>query len=184
MLKTEIFKKYNNVENILEKEESIRLDLLGEPENINKLRELAALTYYRKNYQCSINIYEKLIKLEGENGDNFAFLGFLYYELDELEEAIKYFLEAISKIKNATFVNFLLGNAYSRIGNIVEATKHFDLAIFSDIDIYTLHLEFANKYEEMGRYKKALKEYRAAYEIDPRDRNIFDKIVLLKQKIK
>ena len=63
MLKTEIFKKYNNTENIIEKEENIRLALLGEPEDINKLRELAALTYYRKNYRGSIKIYEKLVKL-------------------------------------------------------------------------------------------------------------------------
>ena len=184
MLKTEIFKKYNNTENIIEKEENIRLALLGEPEDINKLRELAALTYYRKNYRASISIYEKLIKLDKENGDNYAFLGFLHYELDEMEEAIKYFLKAISKIKNAPFVHFLLGNAYSRIGDIIEATKHYDLAIFSDIDIYSLHLDFAKKYEEMGREKRALREYRAAYEIDPRDRNVLDKIILLKQKIK
>lgn len=184
MLKTEIFRKYNNTEDIIKKEEDIRLALLSEPEDIDKLRELAALTYFRKNYQGSINVYEKLIKLEVDNGENFAFLGFLYYEIDELEKAIEYFLKAIEKIKNAPFVHFLLGNAYSRIGNIVEATKHFDLAIFSDIDIYNLHLEFAKKYEEMGRYKKALREYRAAYEIDPRDRSILDKIIFLKQKIK
>lgn len=184
MLKTEIFRKYSNTEDIIKKEEDIRLALLSEPENIDKLRELAALTYFRKNYQGSINVYEKLIKLEVDNGENFAFLGFLYYEIDELEKAIEYFLKAIEKIKNAPFVHFLLGNAYSRIGDIVEATKHFDLAIFSDIDIYNLHLEFAKKYEEMGRYGKALREYRAAYEIDPRDRGILDKIIFLKQKIK
>lgn len=183
MLKTEIFKKYCEEENLEEKEENLRLSLFTDSENIVKLRELAAITYYKKNYNAAIKIYEKLIKLEPENGDNFAFYGFLNYEMENYEEAIKYFLEAIDKIKDAPFVHFLLGNAYSRIGQIVEATRHYDLAIFSHEDIYKIHLEFAKKYEEMGRNKKAYREYIAAYEIDPRDKKILEKIEMIKAKI-
>ena len=57
---------------------------------------------------------------------------------------------------------------------------HF--AIFLDLDIYKAHLDFAVKYEEMGREKRALKEYIAAYEIDPRDVKIKEKIDILKIK--
>ena len=52
-----------------------------------------------------------------------------------------------------------------------------------DLDIYSAHLDFAKEYEFLGRYKKALNEYIAAYEIDPRDKDIKEKIKYLREKI-
>jgi tetratricopeptide (TPR) repeat protein len=81
------------------------------------------------------------------------------------------------------FIYFLLGNAYSRLGKIKDAIKNYDFAIFLDFDIYTAHLDFAKKYEDMGRRRKALKEYVIAFEIDPRDIEIRDKIKNLKEEL-
>lgn len=78
------------------------------------------------------------------------------------------------------FVYFLLGNVYSRIGNIVEAIKCYDLSIFSEDDI---HIDFGKKYEEIGSLDRALKEYKTAYEIDPRDKKILEKISELSKKM-
>lgn len=182
MLRTEIFRKYNN--NDLDKQEAeIRMSLLLEPNNIEYLKELGALVYYKKNCKSAKVIYKKLIELEPENGENFAFLGFLCYETEEYEKAVYYFTKAIKMIKDPSFIYFLLGNAYSRIGKIIDAIKCYDLAIFGNIDIYSVHIQFAEKYEEMGRNEKALREYTAAYEIDPRDKKIKHKIEELKEKI-
>lgn len=65
----------------------------------------------------------------------------------------------------------------------MDAIKCYDLAIFNNIDLYAVHIDFAEKYEEMGRFKKALQEYTAAYEIDPRDKKVEEKIKNLKEKI-
>lgn len=79
---------------------------------------------------------------------------------------------------------FLLGNAYSRIGEIKEAIHCYDLAIFLDLDMYQAHIDFAKKYEAMGRLEKALREYKAAFEIDPRDGEINKKIQELNEKLR
>lgn len=183
MLRTEIFRQYNTNIDLSRKEAELRVALLMEPENLRFLKELGALVYYKRNCKNAKIIYKKLTELEPNNGDNFAFLGFLNYELEEYEEAIKNFNKAISLIDDAPFVCFLLGNAYSRVGKIMEAIKYYDLAIFNNLDIYKVHVEFAKKYEEMGRFKKALREYTAAYEIDPRDKEIKQKIIEIKEKI-
>lgn len=183
MLRTEILKKYNTDEDLNRKEAEIRIALLMDPENITYLKELGALIYYKKNCKRAKVIYKKLTELEPENGDNFAFLGFLDYELENYDEAIKSFHKAIELIKDPSFVCFLLGNAYSRTGKIMNAIKYYDLAIFNNLDIYNVHVEFAKKYEDMGRFKKALREYTAAYEIDPRDKEIKQKITEIKEKI-
>ena len=82
------------------------------------------------------------------------------------------------------FVMFLLGNVYARKGKISTAVNCYELAIFLDFDMYIAHIDFARKYEHMGRHKAALKEYKAAYEIDSRDEGLVEKIEYLEEKCK
>jgi tetratricopeptide (TPR) repeat protein len=183
MLRTEIFKEYCVNKDLSVREEEVRMLLLENPTDIKLLRELAAILYYKKEAKEAIKIYEKLIRLEPENADFLAFLGYLYYELDIESKAIEYFNRSLDISPDAPFVYFLLGNAYSRNGDIISAIKSYDFSIFLDFDIYTAHLDFAKKYEDMGRIQRALKEYITAYEIDPRDEEIKNKIMFLKKEL-
>lgn len=58
MLRTEIFKKYNNGEDLNKKEAEIRISLLLEPDNLEYLRELGALVYYKRNLKNARLIYK------------------------------------------------------------------------------------------------------------------------------
>ena len=66
MLRTEIFRQYNNNEDLNRKEAEIRVALLMEPENLSYLKELGALVYYKKNCKSAKVIYKKLTELEPE----------------------------------------------------------------------------------------------------------------------
>ena len=48
---------------------------------------------------------------------------------------------------------------------------------------YDIHIDFGKKYEEIGSLDRALKEYKTAYEIDPRDKKILEKISELSKKM-
>ena len=98
-----------------------------------------------------------------------AFLGYLYYEVNDLDNAADNLNKALASDPMEPFILFLLGNIYARKGEVMKAIENYEFAIFLDLDMYKAHLDFAVKYEEMGREKRALKEYIAAYEIDPRD---------------
>ena len=65
----------------------------------------------------------------------------------------------------------------------MEAITSYDFAIFLDFDIYKAHIDFAEKYEKMGLLERALREYTVAYEIDPRDKKIGEKINTIKKSL-
>jgi len=148
------------------------------------LKELGIIYYNLKKDETAIEIYERLITLEPKNPKVRAFLGYMYYENDNLEGAIVNLNISLDISPASPFVYFVLGKAYSRAGKIKEAVDAYDFAIFMDFDIYSAHLDFARKYEAMGIYRKSLKEYRSAYDIDPRDENILNKIKEIEQKLK
>ena len=176
MLKTLLFReiRYNdNIEDELAKNEE---DLKNDSNNIELLQNIAAIYHALRKNVKAIEIYDKIVNLRPRDHEMKAFLGYLYYENEELEEAEKHLNESLNLNPMEPFVLFLLGNIYSRRGDVVKAIDNYEFAIFLDFDIYTAHIDFARKYEHMGRHKRALEEYRAAYDIDSRDDALLDKM--------
>ena len=182
ILKTEIFNQLD-IEKLLKREEEIRILLLGNPNDLNLLRELAIILYHKGDYSKAIKVYKKVIEYNNDKAEGFAFLGHLFYENEENLKAIKAFEKSLDIDPDVAFVHFLLGNAYSRAGRIMEAITSYDFAIFLDFDIYKAHIDFAEKYEKMGLLERALREYTVAYEIDPRDKKIGEKINTIKKSL-
>lgn len=182
ILKTKIFNQLD-IEKLLKREEEIRILLLGNPNDLNLLRELAIILYHKGDYSKAIKVYKKVIEYNNDKAEGFAFLGHLFYENEEYLKAIKAFEKSLDIDPDVAFVHFLLGNAYSRAGRIMEAITSYDFAIFLDFDIYKAHIDFAEKYEKMGLLERALREYTVAYEIDPRDKKIGEKINTIKKSL-
>lgn len=181
MLRDKILgKKEIKNENIIEKEEKLRMLLLFDQNNIDLKKELCMLLFSKGECEGALKLYEQI--WDKNRLDDIGFLGYLYYESGKYINAIKLFNKYLDKKPNDAFVYFLLGNTYSRGGRILEAINSYEMAIFLDFDIYKAHLDFAKDYEKLGRKDRALKEYIAAYEIDPRDKEIEKKIIELKKK--
>lgn len=184
MLETLIFREIrynNNNEEMLEK---FKNKIIDNPDDVESLQTLASIYHALKKNDKAIEIYKKLVKLEPENHEIRAFLGYLYYENEQLDKAEENLNRALDISSGEPFVLFLLGNVYARRGKISEAVDCYDLAIFLDFDMYTAHIDFARKYEHMGRHGRALKEFKAAYEIDSRDEGLIEKIKYIENKCK
>ena len=182
MLDTLIFREIrysdNNEKELIENKNRLMLN----PDDTDALQNLASIYHALKENEKAIDIYEKLVKLKPENHEFKAFLGYLYYENEQLDKAEDNLSEALEISAVEPFVLFLLGNVYARKGKISEAVDCYDLALFLDFDIYVAHIDFARKYEHMGRHKRALREYKAAYEIDSRDEGLIEKIRYIENK--
>lgn len=182
MLETLIFREIrynnNNEKALLENKNKIEKN----PKDTEALQNLASIYHALKENNKAIEIYEKLVKLMPDNHEIRAFLGYLYYENEQLDKAEENLNKSLEISEMEPFVLFLLGNIYSRKGKISAAVDCYDLAIFLDLDMYTAHIDFARKYEHMGRHKKALKEYKAALEIDDRDEGLIEKIKYIENK--
>lgn len=182
MLETLIFREIrynNNNEEMLEKYKN---KIKENPDDVEALQTLASIYHALKKNDKAIEIYEKLVKLEPVNHEIRAFLGYLYYENEQLDKAEENLNKSLDLNEAEPFVLFLLGNIFSRRGRISDAVDCYDLAIFLDFDMYTAHIDFARKYEHMGRHKKALKEFKAALEIDSRDEGLIEKIKYIESK--
>lgn len=182
MLETLIFREIRYDEN---KEQSLlenQSRLEKNPEDTEALQNLASIYHALKENNKAIEIYEKLVKLKPDSHEIRAFLGYLYYENEQLEKAEENLNKALELSQIEPFVYFLLGNIFSRKGKISAAVNLYETAIFLDFDMYVAHIDFARKYEHMGRHKKALREYRAAYEIDNRDEGLIEKIKYIENK--
>jgi len=184
MLRTAIFMQINEIENLDERRIDLRSELIFNPDNPTVLNELGAILCFQKKTDDAIEVYRKVLELEPGDAEHMAYMGYLYYEKEDFEKAIELLNMALDIDPEAPFVQFLLGNSYSRVGKIVEAIHSYDLAIFLDFDIYLAHIQFAVKYERMGRYKRSLREYVAAYEIDPREEELKEKIDKLSEILK
>lgn len=182
MLETLIFREIRYDEN---KEQSLlenKAKIEKNPEDIEALQNLAAIYHALKKNDKAIEIYEKLVKLKPDSHEIRAFLGYLYYENEQLDKAEENLNKALELSQMEPFIYFLLGNVFSRKGKISDAVDLYETAIFLDFDMYVAHIDFARKYENMGRHKKALREYRAAYEIDNRDEGLIEKIKYIENK--
>ena len=182
MLKTLLFREIRSNDNIEDELAKNEEDLKNDSNNIELLQNIAAIYHALRKNVKAIEIYDKIVNLRPRDHEMKAFLGYLYYENEELEEAEKHLNESLNLNPMEPFVLFLLGNIYSRRGDVVKAIDNYEFAIFLDFDIYTAHIDFARKYEHMGRHKRALEEYRAAYDIDSRDDALLDKMEYLEKK--
>jgi tetratricopeptide repeat protein len=184
MLETLIFReiRYNgNNERFLKE---IQQKVAENPEDIDALETLASTYHALKENEKAIEIYGKLVRLKPKDHEIRAFLGYLYYENEDLDKAEENLNKSLEISQMEPFVLFLLGNIYSRRGRISEAVDCYETAIFLDFDMYVAHIDFARKYEHMGRHKKALREYKAALEIDSRDEGLLEKINYIEKKCK
>lgn len=182
MLKTLIFRDFRYNEDIEEKIKSLEDKLSVDKDNVEYLKELAGIYHAYKKNSKAIEIYEKLSELKPNDHEILAFLGYLYYENENLYLAECCFRRSLDISAEEPFVLFLLGNICSRKGRIIDAITYYDRAIFLDFDIITAHVDFGRKYEHMGRHEKAYKEYLAAYNLDQSDIDLKEKIEYIRTK--
>ena len=179
MLKTLIFKKIRYDDNVNEILKECKEKVINNSKDVEALQNLATVYHALKRDKEAIDIYEQLVTLKPDDFEMRAFLGYLYYEVNDLDKAEENLSRASNYDPMEPFILFLLGNVYSRKGEVVKAIENYEFAIFFDLDIYIAHIDFARKYENMGRYKRAIEEYRAAYDIDSRDEALKEKIAEL-----
>lgn len=184
MLSTLVFREFRYNGNIEEYKKELVENISKNARDVDSLKKLAGIYHAYSENDKAIKLYEELIKYLPNDHEVEGYLGYLYYENSNLNEAEERLKNALYLSEREPFLLFLLGNVYSRKGMIREAIDCYDLAIFLDFDMYGAHIDFGRKYEHMGRHKKALKEFRAAYEIDSRDEELLKKIEHVESRIR
>ena len=182
MLKTLIFKEIRYDDNIEESLKLYKTKVINNSKDTEALQNLATIYHALKKHKEAISIYEQLVKLKPDDFEMRAFLGYLYYEVNDLDKAEENLNIALNYDPMEPFILIRLENTHSRKGQIIKALHNYQFPIFLDLDIYIAHIDFARKYENMGRFKRAIEEYKAAYDIDSRDEALKEKIAELEKE--
>jgi len=105
-----------------------------------------------------------LARLEEEpnNPDLLYKIGTLYFDNNQLEEAIKYFKKVLEIVPEHKLALFNLGNAYTRLGNYEEAVKYWRQVISIDPNFTRAHYNLGLVYEKLGRVSEAISELQIA----------------------
>ena len=124
----------------------------------NKILFLLGTALFQNNqYLNSVNIFQKLIKLEPNNFNAHANLAQAQSKLNLIDEAIYSYKKAI--LINSKFSHGYnnLGNLYLSIGKINEALENFNSAIQIDGN-NEFYFNRSRCFEKLGKYSKALED--------------------------
>ncbi len=119
---------------------------------------------YWKN---SLTLFEHTLQVTGDNFYTLVNYATYLSELDRLDQAVKYFNEALKIKPNSAEVHNNLGSALLKIGRTQQGIEHFKLAIKYKPDLSQAYCNLADALKNQGRYKEAVSYYQQAIKIEP-----------------
>jgi tetratricopeptide (TPR) repeat protein len=122
-----------------------------------------------QNYEKSIVLHEFFIKGHPENGLAMYHLGFSHGQLNDHENEMKYYEEAIRLGYYGSGVFFNLGMAYGETEKYDDAVRTFKKAIEVEPERSDNHFGLALTYEKMGNLAGAEKALLKAIKLTPND---------------
>jgi len=155
------------------------------PDNLENYKFLG-LAYYRvKKYK---NALEKLLKFHRANAEDVDvsyLIGNCFYNLNRVDEALKYFYKVSSSPKYAGEVNFFLGNIHKKKKVYLKAIEDFTLAIksgsLSDDKQLEAYYNLADSYVNIHDLNKAILNWRKILEINPAYKDVDEKVATYSQ---
>ena len=95
-------------------------------QKLDDLLESAFNAFDSQNYEETLAILNKIIKIEPDNYTAYYYKGLTYGNMNNYSAAINEFMKAKSLNPQFIFVNYLLGVAYDNIGNATEAKRYYN----------------------------------------------------------
>jgi tetratricopeptide (TPR) repeat protein len=113
-----------------------------------------------------------LEKAAGEDAGNvkaFIYLGMIYQQLGQTDDAIAAYLKILPRAGDETaLIAYNLGNVYYSIGNIPQAEKYYTRAVEADASFSSAYLNRANSRLYTDRFDEAFADYDQYLALEPR----------------
>lgn len=122
-----------------------------------------------KDYQASIDAYEKGLSVKySENIDFYYHGGLSYSDLKQYDKAIDAFKLALAINDKRADIWNNIGMCYLEIGNRVDAFNALTRSIQLDSSVVSAWYNLGNWYARGGDYQQAINHYSKALEFDPK----------------
>jgi tetratricopeptide (TPR) repeat protein/glycosyltransferase involved in cell wall biosynthesis len=122
---------------------------------------------YKKQFDKSLNCFEKAVQLDPQHAYAICNMGRIYYEKGQFEKAVQYFEKAISIHPKLPETHSNLGLTWHRLNQMDNAiaSYHRALEINPDYAIACYNMGFT--LEKLGRLTESTQWYEKALAIDP-----------------
>ncbi|MDO8412625.1 MAG: tetratricopeptide repeat protein, partial [Gallionellaceae bacterium] len=125
---------------------------------------------------ATIDLLEKLLRLNARHLDANYMLGTLYAERGDLQLAAKYLLSAMNIAPLSHLVHNNLGNVYRLQKNFERATQHYKRALQIQPNLPEAYFNMGNIHEILDRRNEAADCYLQAIQLDPQFTNAHFKL--------
>ncbi|MBW2632251.1 MAG: tetratricopeptide repeat protein [Deltaproteobacteria bacterium] len=135
----------------------------------------SGIAYFKKGeYDAAIEQFKKQIEVERpDNADNYNWMGCAYLEKKQYEDAVSYLQKAIAMGATNPWTFTDLARCYNGLNQYNDAIKACIMAttvpIKLDFRYDATHFELAYALFKTKQYKNAVKAYKKAIELDPKD---------------
>ena len=129
-------------------------------------------TYFNlKQYDNSIEYFQRAISENPKYADAYYDLGWAYYELDLYEEAITAINQVIKIDSDRADSHYVLGNISLTRQQYNESISEFKKALDIDPDFADAHCNLGLTYIFVHKYDEAIKEIKLSIKINPENAN-------------
>ncbi len=134
-------------------------------------------------FDSAVVVFKRLLAINRHHADALNYLGFMYADRNvHLAEAESLLTEAVRiEPRNAAFLDSM-GWLFFRQGRYQEAKQHLSDAIEIDDSVAEMHVHLGDVLSALGDRDKAREAYRAALRLDPANRTVERKLLLLERR--
>ncbi|EQB39688.1 hypothetical protein M947_06745 [Sulfurimonas hongkongensis] len=130
------------------------------------LIEKADEAYEQKDYQKALALLIEANAKEPNNSDTLFKLGYISQQIDDNEEALNYYKEALEVDKNNEFIHNSMASVYRARGEYASAKLHLEASLALDDANPITYYNFGNLLVDMKHIDEAKGMYKKALELD------------------
>jgi tetratricopeptide (TPR) repeat protein len=121
---------YEKMKRYEDAEREFRKLISEDPENASALNYLG-YTLADRNIRLNeaLEMIQRAVKLEPDNGAYLDSLGWVYYRMGDLENAERYLVRAVEKFSKDPTVHDHLGDVYAKMGRLKDAIEHWQISL-------------------------------------------------------
>jgi tetratricopeptide (TPR) repeat protein len=130
------------------------------------LIEKADEAYEQKDYQKALALLIEANAKEPNNPDTLFKLGYIFQQINDTEESLNYYKEALEVDRDNEFVHNSIASVYRARGEFASAKLHLEASLALDDTNAITYYNFGNLLVDMKHSDEAKEMYKKALEID------------------